>query len=82
MNHGGGQAGAQVFAQRPGNDIDHADQEHGGIAEDLKLQRRAAEHKEQGHGRAGPAVRLQHQVLAEGTEIAEHCPQHHTHKER
>ena len=78
MDHGGGQAGTQVFTKRPGNDIYHADQEYGGITEDLKLQCRAAEHKEQGNSRAGPAVRLQHQVLAERAEIAEHRAQHHT----
>ena len=62
VDHGGGQACAQVFTQRPGDNVYHAGQEYGRIAEDLKLQRRAAENKEQSNGRAGPAVRLQHQV--------------------
>lgn len=73
----GREVGTDDLSEGTEDNIDDTDDDHGQIRENGEVQRGTAEHKEQGDGRAGPAVRLQHQVLAERAEVAEDGTEHH-----
>ena len=74
-------ARARPLAERTREDIRRADEHHGGAAEHVQFQLRAAEHEEQDIQRRRPAVGLIHDLRREIAHVAEHRAQHHAHQQ-
>ena len=68
---------AADLAEGAEHDVDHADQKHQRVAQDIQIQLRAGNYEKQNADRTGPPVEPLHQLLGSRADIAENRAGHH-----